>query len=321
MRLSFLIVFSIAYILSGCRNNDKTNVVLEQQPFASLTDSINKMPGNSELYYKRGVLLFENDQPQYARADIEKAWRLAPKEEYALSLTRLIKQTNNDSAIAFLLSALQKFPNSIALQVSLARGYQLKNNLQKAINMCNKIIAQYPGQSDALLLKAEILETENKEADALKTLEQAYYYAPFDVELVHRLAFKYAEAGNKNALVISDSLIRADAGGRHAEPYLFKGVYYYYIKNYTTALKEFDKAIIKDYNYLDAYMYKGQLFYEQKKYGDALKTFSLVTTITPTYADAYYWIAQTQKAIGAKEDAKLNYQRAYQLDKTLEEAK
>jgi tetratricopeptide (TPR) repeat protein len=321
MRLSFLIVFSIAYILSGCRNNDKTNVVLKQQPFASLTDSINKMSGNSELYYKRGVLLFENNQPFYARVDIEKAWNLVPKEEYALSLARLLQQKNSDSAVIFLQSALKKIPNSIALQVSLAKGYQSKNNPEKALAISNEIIKEYPGQLDALLLKAEILQAQNKQPEALATLEQAYQYAPFDVELVHNLAFQYAESKNKKTLPLADSLITADARGTHAEPYLFKGIYYYNLKNYNAALSAFNQAIIKDYNYLDAHMYKGQVFYDQKLYAQALKAFSLVTNITPTYADAYYWIGKTGEALGDKKEAKLNYERAYQLDKEFSEAK
>ncbi len=321
MRLSFLIVLSIVYIFSACSNNDKTDVVLKQQPFASLTDSIKLMPANSDLYYKRGILLFENNQPLYARTDIEKAWDIFPKEEYALSLARLLKQNNSDSAIAFLQSALQKIPNSIALQVSLAEGYQSKNNPEKALAICNAIINKYPVQLDALLLKAEILQAQNKQFEALTTLEQAYHYAPFDVELVHNLAFQYAETKNIKTLALADSLIRADAKGTHAEPYLFKGIYYYNLKNYSSAVKELDKAIIKDYNYLDAHMYKGEVLYDQKKYADALKAFSLVTTITPTYADAYYWIAKTWEAQGNKAEAKLNYERAYQLDKKFLEAR
>jgi tetratricopeptide (TPR) repeat protein len=68
-------------------------------------------------------------------------------------------------------------------------------------------------------------------------------------------------------------------------------------------------------------MYKGEVLYDQKKYADALKAFSLVITITPTYADAYYWIAKTWEAQGNKAEAKLNYERAYQLDKKFLEAR
>ena len=83
----------------------------------------------------------------------------------------------------------------------------------------------------------------------------------------------------------------------------------------------FDEAIQHDYYFLDAYMDKGQTLFESKNYSEALKTFELASTITPTYAEAYLWIGKTQEAMGKKDDARLNYQRAYGLDKTLKEAK
>jgi tetratricopeptide (TPR) repeat protein len=321
MRFTFLLILSVLIFLAGCNDQNNDDGIFEQKPYSQLTDSIKQMPANSELYYKRGVLLFENNQPEYARKDIEKAWNISAKEEYALSLARLIKEKNSDSAISFLQSAIQKIPNSISLQVSLARGYQSKNEPDKALDICNRIINKYPGQLDALLLKAEILQAEDKPKEAIAILEQAYNYAPFDVELVHHLAYQYAESKNKKVLSLSDSLISADVRGTHPEPYLFKGIYYYNLKNYTAAINAFNQAIIKDYNYLDAHMYKGKAMFDQENFKEALKAFSLVTTITPTYADAYYWIGKTFEETGKIEDAKLNYERAYQLDKELIDAK
>lgn len=306
---------------TACADEQKIGVILNNAPYAALTDSIEQAPLDAELYYKRGVLLYEKNELEHARTDIEKAWNISPNENYALSLARLIKQKSADSAVLFLLKALRKIPQSIALQVSLARIYSDENNLAKALSICNAIIEKYPAQLDALLLKADILSKQNKETEATAVLEQAYSFAPFDAELAHNLAFRYAEAKNSKVLLLSDSLIKADVQGTHAEPYLFKGIYYYNLKNYSAALKAFNNAIVKDYNFLDAHMYKGQLFYDQKAYTEAFKTFSLVTSISPTYAEGYYWLGKTGEAQGSNAEAELNYQRAYELDKTLVEAK
>ena len=59
----------------------------------------------------------------------------------------------------------------------------------------------------------------------------------------------------------------------------------------------------------------------RKKFNEALKTFQLVNTISATFPDAYFWMAKCEEALGQKEEAKLNYQRAYGLDKTFTEAK
>jgi tetratricopeptide (TPR) repeat protein len=52
-----------------------------------------------------------------------------------------------------------------------------------------------------------------------------------------------------------------------------------------------------------------------------MKTFALANTISPSFADAWYWIGRCQEFLGQKEEAKLNYERAYGLDKTFTEAK
>jgi len=320
MRTCFLgMLLSILFL--RCSPAEKESAVLNQPPFAPLTDSIKSAPNNAELYYKRGVLLYSEKEPNLARADIEKAWNLHPAEEYALSLYRLYKEKSIDSALVFLEKTLAKNENYLSLQVALAKTYLEKGELDKALIVCNRILDQYPAQLDALLVKADVLTAQEKNSEATLVLEKAYSLAPFDAELAHQLAFKWAEEKNAKVLLLSDSLIKADVRGTHAEPYLFKGIYYTNINNNSAALNAFNEAIIKDYAFLDAHMYKGQLFYNQKKYEEAYKTFNLVTTITPTYAEAYLWMAKCQEAVGNKKEAAVNYQRAYELDKSLDEAK
>ncbi|MBL0270139.1 MAG: hypothetical protein IPP99_16150 [Chitinophagaceae bacterium] len=47
----------------------------------------------------------------------------------------------------------------------------------------------------------------------------------------------------------------------------------------------------------------------------------MALTISPSFLSAYYWIAKCQEALGKKEEAKVNYLRAYELDKSMKEAK
>ena len=107
----------------------------------------------------------------------------------------------------------------------------------------------------------------------------------------------------------------------HSEPYYFKGVYYYNINDKIKAIELFDLAIQHDYNFLDAYVDKGRTLYEMKKYKESFFVLQRAASITPTFADAYYWMGKCQEALGEKDEARLNYQRAYGLDKTLIEAK
>ena len=305
----------------GCNSNTQADEFLQQQPYAALTDSIEQQPKNAGLYYRRGALLLENNQLNYAESDLKKAWLLQQTETHALGAVSVLRRKNPDTAIVFIQKALQVLPQSIALKVSLARGYQQKKQYEESIAVCNSIIQQYPNQIDALLLKSELLQSLDRKDEALITLESAYAYAPFDAELAHQLAFEYAQAKNVKALTLSDSLISMDPTGKHAEPYYFKGVYYSNTGNNELALDFFNQAIQHDYYFLDAYMEKGRLLFDQKKYKPALETFELAVRVTPTFADAYYWQGKTKEAMGNKAEAKLDYQRAYSLDKTMIEAR
>jgi tetratricopeptide (TPR) repeat protein len=317
-RIFFAVCISVS--LLSC-NNDEAVHPLSMPPYDKLTDSINKDPKNSGLYFRRGQLLSDNDQPVFAEKDYRRAWELEPKEEYAVKLVQSLKSKSPDSAIVFLESALKKLPGNVFLEIGLANGLRQKKQYDKSLTICEDIIARYPNAVDAYMLKSGILKEQNKTAEALATLQHAYAYAPGDVELVHTLAFDLAEAKNPRVLVIADSLIKADTEKSHAEPYFFKGVYYSNTGNTAEALRQFDEAIHHDYNFLSAYINKGIIYYDQKKFEEAIKIFSLANTVSPDEADPYYWTAKTQEAMGNKAEAKTNYQRAYGLDKTMIKAK
>lgn len=316
-----LLLFVAISVVACSGHSSNENATLSQPPYNKLTDSIEQAPKDAGLYYRRGSLLYGNGEMKLAENDLRNAWRLDSKEEYALRLTTILKQKNSDTAIVFLQQALKKIPTSIGLHILLAKGYESKNELDKALAIADDIIKQYPGELDALMLKSEILKKQNKNAEALDLLEKAHSYAPGDVDLVHQLAFEYAEAKNPKVLSLADSLIKMDIEKRHPEPYYFKGLYYENTGNWKEAVKCFDEAIQHDFNFMDAYLDKGQTFFDQKKYADALKTFQLTTTVFPSESLPYFWLGKTQQALGDKNEARLNYQRALGLDKTFTEAK
>jgi tetratricopeptide (TPR) repeat protein len=152
-------------------------------------------------------------------------------------------------------------------------------------------------------------------------METAYGYAPSDAVLGYELAYQYAEGGNPKALQLTDALIKADPTETVAQAYYIKGIYYDKSGAKGEAVKNYDAAIRANYNFMDAYRDKGILFYDQKKYSEALKTFQLALTISPATAEFHYWIGKTYQAMGNKPEAKLAYQRAYGLDKSMWEAK
>jgi tetratricopeptide (TPR) repeat protein len=323
--MSRLILLIVAVsILTGCNNNEETSPfgdLLNQQPYAPLTDSLKKEPKNAELYFMRAVLLNRDSLPEPALADFQKAWSLDKQEKYAYGVSSLLIDKKSDSAIIFLQSALKEVPKSILLRLSLARAQDAKGETDAALATSNEILQLNPQQVDVLVLKSDLLEKKEQMAESIAVLEQAYAIAPQDLELNYNLAYKYAENKNSKVIRLCDSLAAKDSLKIHAEPYYYKGIYYSNINEKAEAINQFNESIKHDYQFKNAYIEKGRIYYDQKKYPDALKVFQLVMRLSPSFADSYYWIAKCQEATGEKAEAKLNYQRAYGLDKTFTDAK
>lgn len=317
------VIMGMIFLIS-CNDKNKTspyNEILSKQPFAPLTDSIKKEPKRDDLYFRRAVLLNKNNLPEPAFADFQKAWSFKKEEKYAFAISKILMDKKPDSAIIFLNTALKDLPNSFLLKLNLARTYDELNKTDEALKICDDILTKNPEQVDVLKMKADLLDKNGDEDEAIRILEKAYSLTPFDLDLNYALAFKYAENKNPKVITLCDSLIRKDSLQQHAEPFYYKGIYFSNINNNSKALALFNEAIQRNYYYLNAYIEKGSVLYEQKKYTEALKTFQLANTISATFPDAYFWMGKCEEALGQKAEAKLNYQRAYALDNTFTDAK
>ena len=259
--------------------------------------------------------------PEPALADFRKAWSIRKDERYAFGVSTILLDKRPDSAIAFLDEALKQLPESMLLGISLARALERQDKKKEALDLCNRLLESNPEQVDVMKMKASLLDEAGQLKEAISQLEKAYALTPYDVELNHYLALKYAENKNPRVLKLCDSLIKKDSLGLRAEPYYYKGIYFSNLQQKEKALQLFNDAIQHDYYFLDAHIEKGIVLYEQKKFREAYTAFNLAMTISPKYADAYYWMGKSQQALGEKEEARLNYQRAYGLDNSFREAK
>ena len=319
----FSLVF-LGFLLWSCSSSDSSSPfseILSQPPYASVTDSIRKDPGNDELYYRRAVLLYNNNFREPALADFRTAWSLESREHYASGISNILVEKKPDSAIVFLRDALKELPKSLFLQLSLVRAYDTTGKTNDALVACDTILQQYPGYVNALLMKSDLLLKKNDSAGAIDALEKAYVSMPSSPGIVNKLAYQYAETKNNKAIRLADSLIRIDSQRLFAGPYYIKGMYYSNINERAKAIESFDAAIKIDHRYLNAYIEKGKILLDQKKSNEALKTFELANTVTPSFPDAWYWMGRCQELMGNKAEAKQNYEKAFELDNTFTEAK
>ena len=225
--------------------------------------------------------------------------------------------SSNNAAVP----AEEKTMDSITTQIAKARQYQEKGEYNQALTIADAMIQKYPGQLDALSIKAEILKEQGKSEEALALMEKAYAMQPRDKETAYNLAYEYADAKNPKALALTDTLIKYDKTATVARAWYIKATYYNNTGNEKEALRFYDSSNVADFNFLDAYLDKGQILFGQKKYEAALKTFALGQKFAPSTGEFYFWVAKCQEALGNKADAKANYERAFALSPSLTEAK
>jgi tetratricopeptide (TPR) repeat protein len=230
--------------------------------------------------------------------------------------------TNNEAPIKHQTAVPQgSTMDSISAEVMQARNLQEAGKLEQALAIANSLIERYPGQLDALSIKAEILKEQGRTAEALAIFEQAYAMQPRDKQTAYDLAYEYAEAKSAKALALTDTLIKYDKTETVARAWYVKATYFLNIGNEEEAMRYYDSSMIADHNFLDTYLDKGQLQFKQKKFAAAEKTFALGQKFSPSSGVFYFWVGRSQEALGKKADAKANYQRAYALDNSLTEAK
>ena len=100
----------ISVAIISCNNSNDSSPydeLLSRPPYANLTDSIHQNSSDPDLYYRRGMLLYKNNNHPPALADLKTAWSITKKEQYAISISNILLD-KPDSAISFLQDAATK---------------------------------------------------------------------------------------------------------------------------------------------------------------------------------------------------------------------
>jgi|KBSSwiS6_1023812.scaffolds.fasta_scaffold01386_4 tetratricopeptide (TPR) repeat protein len=315
---------AVLIFLTACNSNEDNSPfsnIYQLPELKPISDSILQFPKNDELYYRRAnlVLTINNKYTDAAIYDMQKAWSIKQTPDYATDLGYLLLRNKPDSAIAFLKRATRIFPDIPELNYSLAEAYLAAKKPDSALLIHNSILNSDTSNKYFLEKKALLLLKLDRKMEAISILEKLYNSGSKNVSA--DLAFLLAETKNPGVLSLADDMIRSDTADEHAEPYYFKGVYYYNIGDKAKAIELFTRAIQNDKYFMDAWLEKGKTQFELNQLDKSRATFEKIIEISPDNADAFYWLGKCAEASGSKEEAKLNYQKAYALDKTLTEAK
>ncbi len=326
MPLKLIVPLAILITILSCGQQDKDakknySNILESPQLAGITDSIKRFPGEPELLLRRGLMLSHMNQHAAATPDYKKAWELTGDEFVALDLaSNLMLSQKIPEAVTLLENGIKKFPENTEFNRRLAEIYLHKGNFDAAIAEYDKMISTDSSNFETWYEKGSLQARLKDTANAIKSLEISFALMPINYSGM-ALAEIYVANKNPRVLEICNVLLSRDTGKIQTEPVFMKGVYYADIKQYDSALSQFDECIRRDWKMTDAYIEKGIILFERKHYDQALKVFNMTVTVSNTDADGYYWLGRCYEATGKLEDAIANYQRAVALDRTFTEAR
>jgi tetratricopeptide (TPR) repeat protein len=311
--------------IAGCDSADTGSLgtsprILQNPPYAGLTDSIKRFPDNAALYLQRALLLSQGNRHEMATTDYKKSWELKQDESTALEyVSNLLMVNRVDDAIALLQKGIKRFPHNPEFSRRLSEVYAQTGRTNDALQQYNTILETDSTNFEIWYDKGMLLAQLKDTAGAIQALEKSFSLQPINYSGLALASF-YTATKNPRALEICDFLLSSDTLAQQTDPIYMKGVYYSETNQYDKALEQFDECIKRDWKMIDAYIEKGIVLYDQKKYEEALKIFNLASTVSNTNADAYFWIARCYEAMGKKEESIRNYERAISLDRSFAEA-
>jgi tetratricopeptide (TPR) repeat protein len=306
---------------SGKNDKESAEKILSVPPYAGLTDSIKQFPQNQDLYMQRAVLLSQNNKHELAMADYKKAWDLKPELHIAMQyVSNLMLVNRPEEAVKLLKESIAKWPGNPDLHRRLSEIYTQMGDTKKAISQYDEWAQQDSLNFEVWYEKGVLLARLKDTPAAIQALEKSYKVQPINYNGL-ALASLYAASLNPKVITLCDELIRKDTTGIINDVLYLKGSFYSDTKQYAKAMEMFNECISHDWKFADAYIEKGIVLHDLKNYDSALKVFTMAATVANTNPDAWYWMARCYEALGKKDLARVNYERALAIDKKFEEAR
>ncbi|MBX2920677.1 MAG: hypothetical protein KF746_00695 [Chitinophagaceae bacterium] len=234
-------------------------------------------------------------------------------------------KTNTDSLpdensvlIAQLQQKVQLNPDSLGTRYQLMNALAQGGKYKEALLQNDTLMTEDTANAALWYRRGDILLQSGDSINGIHALERAVEVAPAFAEPQLQLASIYANRPDASAITIADRVIALSQETRTVSQARFiKGLYYSNINETDKALAQFDECLKNDYTFLDAYIEKGLLLYDKQKFAEALAVFERSIQVSNTFAEGYYNAGRCEEALGNKEEAKLYYEKAHGLDKSL----
>lgn len=196
-------------------------------------------------------------------------------------------------------------------------------------------------RKSALAGIGESYYTLNLYQQAINYLEQAVSLDEKNTRLQLKLAASYEKLGNTDKAIehynqaLNNNADNQDVltaleniwlekiaqNPNNAEAHANLGAVYQKKKDFTAALKQYEKAEQLNPSNITTRLNLGTLYQAQKEYETAIEAYNTIIAYNPNFLQAYLYKAQCYKALGNKDAALQNFKLALNLDPTSQEIK
>ena len=284
------------------------------QAFAAIKDAPVDIP-DPRFYAYRASLLLSVGRVDDAKADIDKAYALAPRGGLALALQSIIAvvQDEPDKALESALDAAEADPESVSVQIALSYAYQANFNLPQALAAAQRAVKLDAGASLAWARAAELWLAQDHQQQALAAAKEAAALNPRDGRIQTVLGFAYLTQINIQAAMEafnkSISLNSADP-----LPRLGLGLARIRTGDLVAGRKEIEIAVTLDPGNALIRSYLGKAYYEERRDHRSETQFKLAEQLDPMDPTPYAYDAVRKQTINRPVEALHDVQSAIELN-------
>jgi tetratricopeptide (TPR) repeat protein len=316
--LTFVILFTLIIACSETKQSkvlkDANDSLSKIEAVKDISKSIESDPENPELFYQRAQIYVNEKLLNRAEDDYREAARLdSTNPLYAYSLARTLYAMNlTKESAQWYEKAIQIKPDYGEAIVKLADLYFLVKEHQKSINLLNEFRKVNPGEAYIYHMLGLNYKELGDTGRAIYHFQTAIENDPKDYESTLYVANLYA--GKKKLIANEYFLAALKIKPKGIDALFGRAVFNQQLRNYKSALMDYRKIIDLDpQNYL-AYYNVGYINYDNGFMDEALRNWNICSQMNPNYANAFYMKGLVYEEQKLKQEARIQYQVAADLD-------
>jgi tetratricopeptide (TPR) repeat protein len=325
LQRNFLIV-TLLLLSVGCKQktthgNFNLNLQAYQDPAVrEVTEKLAINPDNSDLYFRRGLLLHRIGADTLAIKDFKEAIHCdSSKAEYYSAIGDLMFEHKDISgSFPFLKKAIDLNPKDPTAHLKVAKLLLFLKDYKQAFYEINIVLRQNSMVPEGYFLKGMIYKDMKDTTRALSSFLTTVQVDPNYKDALQQLGLIYGARNDSTALKYFENAFRADT--TDVFPLYSIGKFFQDHNQFERAKKEYTNCVLHDPNFSDAYFNIGWILMHQDSLEKAWRHFDIVTRIEPTAADAYYNRGLCSEMMNRNKEALEDYNQALVFDKNYKEA-